>query len=50
MNYWDLIKDAFWITLRNRYVWFFGFASHGDDDFSFGASFSKIPESFRNLT
>ena len=28
----------------------FGFASHGDDDFSFGASFSKIPERFRNLT
>ncbi len=25
MNYWDLIKDAFWITLRNRYLWFFGF-------------------------
>jgi len=21
----DLIKDAFWITLRNRYLWFFGF-------------------------
>jgi hypothetical protein len=25
MNYWDLIRDAFWITLRNRYLWFFGF-------------------------
>jgi hypothetical protein len=25
LNYWDLIKDAFWITLRNRYLWFFGF-------------------------
>lgn len=24
MNYIDLIKDAFWITLRNRYLWFFG--------------------------
>ena len=27
----------------------FGFASHGDDDFSFDASFSKMPERFRNL-
>jgi hypothetical protein len=25
MNYGDLIKDAFRITLRNRYLWFFGF-------------------------
>jgi hypothetical protein len=25
MNYGDLIKDAFQITLRNRYLWFFGF-------------------------
>ena len=25
MNYGDLIKDAFWLTLRNRYLWFFGF-------------------------
>ena len=25
MNYGDLIKDAIWITLRNRYLWFFGF-------------------------
>ena len=25
MNYGDLIKDAFWITLHNRYLWFFGF-------------------------
>lgn len=30
MNYWDLIKDAFWISLRNRYLWFFGlFAGAG---------------------
>jgi hypothetical protein len=27
----------------------FGFASHVDDDFSFDASFSKMPERFRNL-
>ncbi len=25
MNYGQLITDAFWITLRNRYLWFFGF-------------------------
>ena len=29
MNYGDLIKDAFWITLRNRYLWFFGFFAGG---------------------
>ena len=27
----------------------FGFASHGDDDFSFDAPSSKIPERFRDL-
>ena len=36
MNYWDLIKDAFWITLRNRYLWFFGFFAGvgGTSDFN----------------
>lgn len=29
MNYVDLIKDAFWITLRNRYLWFFGLFAGG---------------------
>ena len=29
MNYGELIKDAFWITLRNRYLWFFGFFAGG---------------------
>lgn len=24
MNYGGLIKDAFWITLRNRFLWVFG--------------------------
>lgn len=24
MNYIDLVRDAFWITWRNRYLWFFG--------------------------
>ena len=36
MNYWDLIRDAFWITLRNRYLWFFGFFAGvgGTSDFN----------------
>ena len=25
MNYGELIKDSFRLTLRNRYLWFFGF-------------------------
>ncbi len=29
MNYGALIKDAFWLTLRNRYLWFFGFFATG---------------------
>lgn len=36
MNYGDLIKDAFWITLRNRYLWFFGFFAGGGLNFPFG--------------
>ena len=55
MNYRALIKDAFWLTLRNRYLWFFGFfaagtggcanfnvpsgGSSGFDDGDFGDSF-----------
>ena len=35
MSYGELIKDAFWITLRNRYLWFFGFFVGG----TFGANF-----------
>ncbi len=38
MNYRDFIKDAFWITLRNRYLWFFGFfagAGGGGTNFGF---------------
>jgi hypothetical protein len=36
LNYWDLIRDAFWITLRNRYLWFFGFFAGvgGTSDFN----------------
>jgi hypothetical protein len=29
MNYGDLIRDAFGITLHNRYLWFFGFFAGG---------------------
>jgi hypothetical protein len=37
MNYRDFIKDAFWITLRNRYLWFFGFfAGAGGRGTNFG--------------
>jgi hypothetical protein len=36
LNYWDLIRDAFWMTLRNRYLWFFGFFAGvgGTSDFN----------------
>ncbi len=29
MNYGELIKDAFWITWRNRFLWFFGIFAGG---------------------
>ena len=29
MNYGEFIKEAFWITLRNRFLWFFGFFISG---------------------
>jgi len=35
MNYSDLIKDAFWVTLRNRYLWFFGFFAGVGTNFGF---------------
>ncbi len=37
MNYGDLIKDAFWITWRKRFLWFFGFFAGGT---SAGANFN----------
>jgi hypothetical protein len=40
MNYGDLIKDAFWITLRNRYLWFFGFFAGGT---SANFNFPSVP-------
>jgi membrane-anchored glycerophosphoryl diester phosphodiesterase (GDPDase) len=38
MNYGDLIGDAFRITLRNRYLWFFGFFAGGSTSFNFPTS------------
>ena len=35
MNYGELIGDAFRITLRNRYLWFFGFFAGGSTGFNF---------------
>ena len=35
MNYGDLIGDAFRITLRNRYLWFFGFFAGGSTSSNF---------------
>jgi hypothetical protein len=37
MNYGEIIKAAFWITLRNRILWFFGFFAGGT---SAGANFN----------
>jgi hypothetical protein len=34
MNYGELIRDAFRITLRNRYLWFFGFFAGGSTGFN----------------
>jgi hypothetical protein len=36
MNYGDLIRDAFRITLHNRYLWFFGFFAGGTGTNFFG--------------
>ena len=52
MNYGELIGDAFRITLRNRYLWFFGFFAGGSTSFNFptnvpsgGGNFN--PDDFR---
>ena len=37
MNYGELIKDAFWISWRNHFLWFFGFFAGGT---SVGAYFN----------
>ena len=43
MNYGEIIKAAFWITLRNRILWFFGFFAGGT---SAGANFNVPPGNF----
>jgi hypothetical protein len=43
MNYGEIIKAAFWITLRNRILWFFGFLAGGT---SAGANFNIPPGNF----
>lgn len=35
MNYGEIIKDAFWISWRNKYLWFFGFFVGGGSSFNF---------------
>jgi hypothetical protein len=45
MNYGDLIRDAFRITLHNRYLWFFGFFAGGT-----GTNFvSNVPSTGGNF-
>lgn len=44
MSYGELIKDAFRITLRNRYLWFFGFFVGG----TFGANIPSGGGSFNS--
>jgi hypothetical protein len=36
MNYGDILRDAFRVTLRNRYLWFFGFFAGGTGTNFFG--------------
>jgi hypothetical protein len=46
MNYGDLIRDAFRITLRNRYLWFFGFFVGGTGS-NFGGNIGNFnPSNF----
>ena len=34
MNYGQIISDAFWIALRNRFLWIFGFFLGGGQVFN----------------
>jgi hypothetical protein len=50
MNYGDLIRDAFRITLRNRYLWFFGFFVGGTGS-NFGGNIGNFnPSNFTLMT
>jgi hypothetical protein len=46
MNYGSLIGDAFRITFRNRYLWFFGFFAGGSTGFNFPTSVPSGSGSF----
>lgn len=46
MSYSELIKDAFRITLRNRYLWFFGFFVGGLYGTNVASNFSSGGENF----
>jgi hypothetical protein len=41
MNYGEIIRDAFWITWRNRFLWFFGFFVAGGGGTS--SNFFNVP-------
>jgi hypothetical protein len=43
LNYGDLIKDAFWITWSNRFLWFFGIFAGG---MTANANFNIPPGNF----
>jgi hypothetical protein len=44
MNYGDIIRDAFRITWRNRFLWFFGFFAAGSSGTS---NFFNVPTNFQ---
>ncbi len=39
MNYGALISEAFWLTWRNRFLWFFGFFVGSGFSFTFNLNF-----------
>lgn len=45
MDYGELLKSAFWITLRNRYLWFFGFFA-GGSSFNFSGNIPNAGGNF----
>jgi hypothetical protein len=44
MNYGDIIRDAFRISWRNKFLWFFGFFAAGS---SGGTNFFNVPSNFQ---
>jgi hypothetical protein len=39
LNYGSLISEAFWLTWRHRFLWFFGFFAGGSTSFNFSTRF-----------